>query len=210
MTTDTTTTVRALPRTEPATHCGPVHPIGVNSLMAPAQEQIHAAFAELAKHHVDALTAREWLTDMVASIGAERDAQENAELRNAPIERTAQVIDDPTLPTREEWAQAGRLLNVALAVVNGKRKKLCEVGDHHISTARGRIGVNTYTDLVSRSRLTNPVRPCKIQIQAIREARRTTLHVPTVIEWDQRVRALSLTIVRTGHDKYRIAGFAIL
>lgn len=201
------TTVRALPRTEPASIPTPSHPITENGLLEPAQGHIHAAYDELSQHHVDALTSREWLTDMVASIGAQRIDAEGAAPRPASPEP---IADDGFAPTRQEWAELHRMLTIALAIINGRRGRLRDLFDHQLATATGRASINAAADRTAAARLGTAVAIHRHQAQAIREPKRTVFYVPAIITWDTRYRALAATIVRDQHGHYRFTALTIL
>ena len=203
----TDTTVRALPRSEPATTPAPSHPITENGLTEPAQGHIQAAYDELSRHHVDALTAREWLTDMVASLGAQRINAESAAPRPANPEP---ISDDGFDPTRQEWAELHRMLTVALAIINGRRGRLRDLFDRDLATATGRSRINAAAEFVAASRIDTAVTIRRQQAQAVREPKRTVFYVPAIITWGARYRALAATIVRDQHGHYRFTGFTIM
>lgn len=207
MSTDTDFTVRALPSIEPASTANPTHPSAANGLLEPAREQITAAYDELARLHVDAHTAREWLTQMVATIGAQRTEAETVPPRtNRPDIAEGDGFD----PTRQEWAAIHQMLTVALAVVNGRRGRLRDLFDRHFATAAGLAGINAAADCVAAAQTHTTVTIRRQHAQAVREPRRTTFYVPAIITWGTRYRALAATIVRDHHGRYRFTGFTIL
>lgn len=201
-------TVRALPRTEPATALAPAHPITRSGLLEPAEGQVQAAYDELARHHVDTLTARERLTDLVASVGLRRMEAEAAAAPAAP--KPEPIGDDGFTPTRQEWAELHRMLTIALAVVNGRRGRLRDLFDTQLATAAGRASINVAAERVAAARLATTVTIRRQQAQAIREPKRTVFYVPAIITWDARYRALAASIVRDSHGHYRFTGFTIL
>ena len=200
-------TLRATPNAEPHATGYSASMSSPTGLLVPAAASIRAAYDELAHLHVDATTAREWLTEMVATIGSEREEEEVATIRaTAP----ARPPVDTSKPSRDEWVRIHRLITVGLAVLNGRRSKLREIEDRHIATPGGRVAVNQAADRVARARLAKTVSIRNDQPEVHRETNRTVFFVPTVLDWDDQCRALAARITRDQHGTYRISGFTIL
>lgn len=203
--------IRAANRTEPPTTRSAGHTGPARGLIVPAEATVRAAYDELAEHYVDAATAREMLTDLVAKIGAQRERQEHHDaIRATKTAPSGPTPTDPTELSRAEWAAVDRLLRLGIAVINGNRGLLRDIEDRKITTVPGRAGVNYTANVVGKNRRKTAVMIRKVHPTVLRDGDRATFYISARVEWDNQTRALSATVARDSRGFYRLTRFAIL